>query len=165
MSPSLTATVCEMETEAEYGGSVYERTVTLEVDGQNLVVFEGGNVLNENDVGSKLELVVHVGIDGDLILAREDESQLCDIGLRQNKKRDSKWAGSVCADVVDESLKDRWFGDAYARVLEADVGVGTVVATANSDVSEEITAKSAGSGDRIQAHAWRLGIVGRIDND
>lgn len=163
MNPSLTAVISEMEIESEYRGSVRERTVILEVNEQRLVVFENGNVIDEEDIGSEVELALHVGLSGDVTVAEDDEDALCELGIRQDEERDSRWAGTICADVVDDDITDRWFDNAYARVLKLDLGIGTVVATANNEVDQRLTSKSVGCGDRFQTHAWRLGIVERVD--
>lgn len=164
MSPSVTATVREIETEAEYRGAVHERTVTLSMDGQRVVAFENGRVLGAEDVGATLELVLHVGLAGALRTSDEGGAACCRRGLRRDERQDSRWAGTICADVVDDDLTDQWFGGSYARVVEADVGSRTVVATANDELDRALESRSVEVGDRFQARAWRIGIVGRLDD-
>jgi hypothetical protein len=159
MIPTLAVEVVEIEVEAEYRGSIYERTVRVRTDSSTLDLFEGKSHVTEDDVGTRAELVVLGRPAGDVTLAETAKRGIEQVQDRED--RSSKWEATVVGEVVSLDVSDDWLQGQYSRVLLLDVGLGTVLLSPTDQITQMIENGSIRENSVIRVECSRVDIVGR----
>lgn len=151
MTPTVTAEIVRTEVEAEYQGNVYERSVVIELDGTELTLFEGSNIVTDADCGSvlKLNLKAH-------LVKSVERTETDRWGIVQESDRESKWSATVVGRVVTSNVGSTSTED--ERTAQIDVGPGTInLHLDNSSISNSLVSKGA----TVRAVCGRVDIVGR----
>lgn len=154
MNSSIRATIVNIEAEAQYQSSIYEWTITVEIDSQTLTLFQGKSHVTEDDLGSEVDLKVRALLLQEITLVDDYQPS-----LQQLPDRESKWSATIIGRVLSTET-DQEATDAGDTGLVVDVGSGTVlVQLDNSPVDVEAFA----SGDLVCAHCGRVDIIGKTE--
>lgn len=149
MTARVTAEVVDTEVEAEYQGTVYERTVIIRMGKKELSLFEGTNVITDSDRGSTVELKLRAHLVQDLSTVANHE-----LGLHQELDRESKWSATVIGKAISTDIEN----DSNDQTALVDIGFGTIhLQIDNTDIETN----ELENGDIIRAHCGRIDIVGR----
>lgn len=152
MTEPIVAEVVGTEIEAEYQGNVYERTVKVRVNSEELDLFEGRKIINNEQMNTT------VGLDLRGILVSEIEKlENGNYRIFQQPDRESKWSATIVGQLVStESEKD----DTNQRLL-VEIGEGHIQIEIDDSVSAIIREKSIQEGDFIRIDCGRIDIVGQ----
>lgn len=161
MSASLRADILGTEVEAEYRGSIYERTVKVRVDSSTVNLFEGKSHVTEEDIETTMTLV---------LLAHSVETvERRDIGEKEivqiSDEDDlfSKWRCRISGEVRDVDVRNTSVSDKYSQVLLLDVGSGTILVVPDESMIELIEVGSIRVGTNIRFDCSRIDIIDRLD--
>lgn len=153
MTTLLETEIIDTEVEAEYQGNVYERTVVIKLDGSEITVFDGANIITDSDRGSAIGLELRAQLVQDLETVTEPDP---DIGIEQKPNRESKWSATVTGRIISEDVDVSPSQTDPTVIL--DIGSGTI--QLNID-NPDITKRRVGKGDVIRAICGRIDIIGR----
>ena len=157
MNPTLQGKVVDVEVESEYRGSIYERTVRIQSNSETIDCFEGKSHVTEDDINRDIDIV---------LLARTRKADVIsnssEIGLErdENADRKSKWHYTIFGRVKDINTgKDSTTSD--QKLLVLDIGVGTIFAEHNEEISNLVSTGGLSVGEIIQIECSRLEIIDR----
>lgn len=152
MTLSITAKIQSTEIEAEYQGNVYERTVTVLIDGNILQLFEGKNIVTDSDLGSTIDLELRAHL-----LKEVEVVEDCEFGLQQAADRESKWSATITGRITREATKRKSVAGDDREVI-IDAGSGAVILQLDGSETREMELER---GDIVRADCGRVDIIGR----
>lgn len=147
MTAYVIADVADTIVEAEYQGSVYERTIVISLDSEDIHVFDGKNIISESDRGSSVKLTLKAHLVGDFIVETDEK-----LGLNQRPDRDSEWSARIVGRVVSTDRSPA------NRTLRLDIGSGEMLLELDDPPVAEM---DFDTGDTIRAECGRVDIIGR----
>lgn len=150
MNASLEATVADVTVESEYRGTVYERTVTLEVGSSTIDCYDDYGYVNEGDCGS----LVDVSLLGQVTNFCPTSSSIERSIHQPNQlgEDQSKWHFSLTGEIVCK-------GGECSKYPIIDIGVGTVFIVPTEEINEGLRDGSLNIGDKVQIEGGRLDIL------
>jgi len=158
MKISLSGEVVAVDVESAYGGSVYERTVRLDIGQTVIDCFEGKNHVTEEDCGKVVDI---------MLLAQRSTGELCsetsEKGIFQNNvsgDNRSQWRGTLRGEVVCTN-NDQFGGIADDPTILLDIGIGTIIISAQGELKESIVDGNISVGSIVQVESGRIDIIGR----
>jgi len=149
MKPTLPVEIINVIVEAEYRGSIYERTVTARIDGKTYDFFEGKSHVTESDIGSVIDLsVLGRPINIQRIKKPPDEQIKQATG---NDTNSSKWHSIICGVVNDREHDGR---------ISIDVGFGDILIDIDKNSRKNMADEILKRGKPIEVECSRLDIIG-----
>src|SRR6056297_2355939 len=123
MKPEVKGVLRDVETEAEYQGTIYEQTAVLETENNTIAVFDGHTITTKDSIGEARSFVL-------LLDPRENGIEVTDKrkkGISETDEKISKWSYDFYGQVVEQNVKDIWFRNEHDSLLIIDIGEGTVL--------------------------------------
>ena len=122
-SPSLTAKILGIEEGAKYQGKVYDQSVLIELQDNNIWVFDQNKEVKNEDISEKKKLAIRS------LTYEANEDEINEYGFRKLQESDAKWNYEIRGKIIDrlESTNDR--SDFIIQVEESR----TVAAKIDSD--------------------------------
>lgn len=155
MRASVDAEIIGTEIEAEYQGSIYERTVKINAGSTILEVFEGTNIITDDDTGST------VGLELCARLIRDVERvSTTELGIYQAPNRDSKWSVTIICRIVETGVHPA-FEDRDTPMVFTDIGTGSILLESTPELLERVDRDWNVNEDVIRVHCGRIDVIGR----
>lgn len=158
MTASIVATVRAVEPEAQHGGSVYTRTVTLDIDGEPIDTFESKSYVTDEDIGAEVDAILRGSVTSVADLSPQT------LGIQHPgdlPSGASKWRVLVTGEIISIETG----GESEMPELLLGVGSGTIRIEPNEELSDLISSGSLEAGEVIDIVCSRIDIVGRHDSE
>lgn len=144
---SVALEIVDIEAEAEYDESVFERTAVCELDDAEIALFDGTNTISDSDRDSTVDLTLRAHLVGDVGVGADEA-----LGLYQRTDHESQWSARIVGRVVSTG---RSSGN---RSLRLDIGSGEMLLELDDPAVAEM---DFDTGDTISADCGRVDIIGR----
>lgn len=152
MKTLVDAAIVDVIDVAEYQGSVFERTIVINIDKSEIEVFDGMNVIEPTDIGSTIGLRLRAHLTQEIETVTDHE-----LGISQESNRESKWSATIVGRVTSVAISDE-VSNQNSDKLVLDVGSGDLdMILDNSDF--DVTAFDIN--DTVRAYCGRLDVIGR----
>jgi len=154
MNPSILAEVVNVEIEAEYQGTVFERTVRIRVGTEEFNCYEDASHVTEADTGEKVDLVLLAQPVVDYEVNNSEGNVI--VQQTATESETSKWHTEICG--VVQAIDSRGDEDRYLCV---DVGAGTVLVPIEGQLMGLVSDGEIEVGSNITIVAGRLDVIDR----
>jgi len=141
---------------SEYAGSVYERTVRFRHKGEEYEVFDSDGVVDSDDVGKTLDLVIHLFPEAGATVL--DGAQR---GINPIDNGASEWAYEIRGSLETVNGANEWFDHPPDHLLVVDVGTSTIMVSCYGELLEMVQAEQLTPGDFVSVRGTRLELIGR----
>ena len=162
MKASLRGEIVDVEVEAEYRGSVYERTITLRAGSTVLACYQDNSYVTDEDLGEIVDLrLLAQPLNRFEVFSPTDKNI---VQAETTNRETSKWHTTIIGEVLGVEDEER-VQNTEDRFIVLDVGLGTVLVSPNQELMDLVDNRTTNSKLMVQIETGRLDIVGRHNGD